>query len=167
MVQKKLYRKIGEICREMNVRPHILRYWEDEFPMLRPRKNKTGQRIYSERDFEILTAIRQLLHVEKYTIAGARARIRELLRTPKPAEEEGNHEPAVPPPLPPPLPETPRRECLPFDAVPNAADSERIRNVFLRLGLVMDRIKSWPLDSDATAPPTPSLSAEPQKEEPQ
>ena len=151
MVQKKLYRKIGEICREMDVRPHILRYWEDEFPMLRPRKNKTGQRIYSERDFEILTAIRQLLHVEKYTIAGARVRIRELMRAPRSEEEKENHEPVSPPPL----PETPEQKCLPFDAVPHAPESERIRNVFLRMGQVMDRIKSWPLDSSTDTPPPP------------
>ncbi len=153
MVQKKLYRKIGEICREMDVPPHILRYWEEEFPMLRPRKNKTGQRIYSERDFEILTTIRQLLHVEKYTIAGARARIRELMRPARPEEESASPVPAAPPPL----PETPRQECLPFGAVPDAADIERIRNVFFRLGQVMDRIKSWPLPPDADRPAPPPL----------
>ncbi len=69
---RKLFYKIGEVCRLSGVQPHVLRYWESEFPTLAPDKNRSGQRIYRDKDVEMVQTIRRLLHEEGYTIAGAR-----------------------------------------------------------------------------------------------
>ena len=64
--------KIGEVARLLGVKPHVLRYWESEFPSLKPRKNPSGQRLYARADIEALTEIRNLLYTDCYTISGAR-----------------------------------------------------------------------------------------------
>ncbi len=66
---------IGEVCRLLNVKPHVLRYWEQEFSLLSPRKDFNGQRKYTSNDLNTLYRIRHLLYEEKYTIEGARNRI--------------------------------------------------------------------------------------------
>ena len=76
----KLFFKIGEVADIVGVKPHALRYWETEFPALRPKKTRGAHRQYSRRDVELAMLIRQLLHDEGYTIPGARKRIRELGR---------------------------------------------------------------------------------------
>lgn len=76
--QVKLYWSISEVCELLGLEKHILRYWENEFPQLRPRKNRAGNRIYRERDITIVRSIKQLLHVEKFTIEGARKRLRDI-----------------------------------------------------------------------------------------
>jgi DNA-binding transcriptional MerR regulator len=68
----RLFYKIGEISNILEVEPHVLRYWETEFPFLKPRKNSTGQRIYTRKDLELVLQIKNLLYKEKYTIAGVR-----------------------------------------------------------------------------------------------
>ncbi|MBI4682057.1 MAG: MerR family transcriptional regulator [Nitrospirae bacterium] len=68
----RLFYKIGDISNVVDLEPHVLRYWESEFPFLNPRKNKTGQRIYTRKDLEIVLQIKNLLYKEKYTIAGVR-----------------------------------------------------------------------------------------------
>jgi len=68
----KLFYKIGEVSGIAEVEAHVLRYWESEFSFLKPRKNKTGQRVYSRQDVEQVLKIRDLLYKEKYTIAGVR-----------------------------------------------------------------------------------------------
>ena len=68
----KLFYKIGEVSSIAEVEAHVLRYWESEFTFLKPRKNKTGQRVYSRKDVEQVLKIRDLLYKEKYTIAGVR-----------------------------------------------------------------------------------------------
>ena len=67
--------KIGEVARLLEVEPYVLRYWETEFKQLSPDKSRSGQRIYKRSDIEDLTAIRELLYVEQYTIAGARRQL--------------------------------------------------------------------------------------------
>jgi DNA-binding transcriptional MerR regulator len=74
------YFRIGEVADLLGVRPHVLRYWETEFRELKPGKSRHGQRLYRRRDVEILVTIRRLLHGERYTIVGARERLREILR---------------------------------------------------------------------------------------
>jgi DNA-binding transcriptional MerR regulator len=76
----KLFFKIGEVAEIVGVKPHALRYWESEFPALRPKKTRGAHRQYSRRDVELAMLIRQLLHDEGFTIPGARKRIRELGR---------------------------------------------------------------------------------------
>ena len=71
----KVYFRIGEVCDLLGVRPHVLRYWETEFPTVRPDKSRANQRLYRRRDVEQLAEVRRLLYEEGYTIAGARRRL--------------------------------------------------------------------------------------------
>jgi DNA-binding transcriptional MerR regulator len=64
--------KIGEVAKLIGVKPHVLRYWESEFPSLRPKKNPSGQRIYAKADIETIVEIKNLLYNERYTISGAK-----------------------------------------------------------------------------------------------
>jgi len=73
---EKLYYSIGEVSDIVGYDPHVLRYWEQEFDVLSPRKNRAGRRIYTEEDVEVVERIRHLLKDEKYTIEGARQAIR-------------------------------------------------------------------------------------------
>lgn len=75
IIPEKIFFKIGEVCDLLDVQAHVLRYWETEFPMLSPQKNKSGQRTYRRRDVEIALKIKDLLYEELYTIAGAKKRL--------------------------------------------------------------------------------------------
>jgi DNA-binding transcriptional MerR regulator len=77
-VPEKLYYKIREVAKILSVESYVLRFWETEFKSVRPVKSKTGQRMYRKKDIENLELIRKLLYEEKYTIAGARSRLKEL-----------------------------------------------------------------------------------------
>jgi len=79
----KLYYSISEVARITNLQPYVLRFWEKEFPMLRPRKNKGGNRHYQKRDIELVNQIKHLLYEENYTIAGARKRLRQYSTSPE------------------------------------------------------------------------------------
>lgn len=74
-VQKRLYYKIGEACKALGIQPYVLRYWETEFPALAPTKSRSGQRVYSEKEMEIIRRIKELLYDEGYTIAGAKKKL--------------------------------------------------------------------------------------------
>lgn len=74
---RKLFYKIGEVCKICGLRPHVLRYWENEFTVLSPSKNKSGQRIYRWKDLELIETIKKLLYQEGYTIAGAEKKLLE------------------------------------------------------------------------------------------
>ena len=76
-IPEKLFFRIGEVCDLIKVQPHVLRYWETEFPMLAPEKNRAGQRVYRRRDVEMVMRIRALLYEEKFTIAGAKKKLQE------------------------------------------------------------------------------------------
>ena len=71
----KLFYKIGEVSKILGVEPYVLRYWETEFSFLKPRKNKSGQRVYVKKDVELLLSIKELLYKERYTIEGVRKRL--------------------------------------------------------------------------------------------
>lgn len=73
----KLFYKIGEVGRIVGVESYVLRYWETEFPFLRPRKNKSGQRVYVKKELELLLKIKKLLYEEGYTISGVRKKFAE------------------------------------------------------------------------------------------
>src|SRR6185295_13800561 len=74
-VQKRLYYKIGEACKALDIQPYVLRYWETEFPALSPSKSRSGQHVYSEKELTIIRRIKELLYGEGYTIAGAKKRL--------------------------------------------------------------------------------------------
>ena len=74
----KLYFKIGEVARLVGVKPYVLRYWETEFTILRPGKTRSKHRLYRRKDVETLLEIRRLLYAERYTIEGAKRRLRDV-----------------------------------------------------------------------------------------
>lgn len=78
----KMYYTIGEVSDLTGVKPHVLRYWETEFPSLRPKKNRAGNRSYRPRDIKAVLAIRDLLYKEKFTINGARKKLQENFGNP-------------------------------------------------------------------------------------
>jgi DNA-binding transcriptional MerR regulator len=80
-IPEKLFFRIGEVCELIKVQPHVLRYWETEFPMLAPQKNRAGQRVYRRKDVEMVLRIRDLLYEEKFTIAGAKKKLSEESRS--------------------------------------------------------------------------------------
>src|SRR5215208_2041805 len=115
-IPEKLFFKIGEVCELIDVQPHVLRYWETEFPMLAPQKNRAGQRVYRRKDVEMVLRIRDLLYEEKFTIAGAVKKLQDETRggyPPKPSTRKPVHaEPpaiieATAPPEPLPAPPAP------------------------------------------------------------
>jgi DNA-binding transcriptional MerR regulator len=69
---RKLYYSIREVSDMTGLKPHVLRYWESEFPALQPKKNRAGNRAYTEPDIELVRRIQHLVHEEKYTLEGAR-----------------------------------------------------------------------------------------------
>lgn len=79
-IPDKLYFRIGEVSSIVGVKAYVLRYWESEFPDIRPSKSKSGQRLYKRRDVELLLQVRELLYDRRFTIDGARQRLRELIR---------------------------------------------------------------------------------------
>lgn len=80
---KKLYYSISEVSEITSLKPYVLRYWETEFEELRPSKNRSGNRIYRVNDIKLINSIKKLLYVEKYTIEGARQKLKQLRRNGK------------------------------------------------------------------------------------
>jgi DNA-binding transcriptional MerR regulator len=99
----KLYYRIGEVAGIVGVEPHVLRYWETEFRSVRPQKSAKGQRIYSRRDVETLLKVKDLLYAHRFTIAGARRKLRD-----------GGVEPVAP-------------------EAPNSEEAKRMREVLVEL----------------------------------
>ena len=77
-IPDRMFFRIGDVADLIGVKPYVLRYWESEFPMISPQKSSSGQRVYRRGDVEFLVMIRHLLYVERYSIEGARKRIKEL-----------------------------------------------------------------------------------------
>jgi len=73
----KLYFKIGEVSALTGVEPYILRYWESEFKLIKPYRTKTNQRLYRKKDVEAIIKIKNMLYEQKFTIAGAKKKIKE------------------------------------------------------------------------------------------
>jgi DNA-binding transcriptional MerR regulator len=68
---------IGEVCALTELKPHVLRYWESQFKVLNPAKNRSGNRVYARREVELILLVKHLLYTEKYTIDGARQKLDE------------------------------------------------------------------------------------------
>src|SRR3569833_993665 len=71
-IPDRLYFKIGDVARLLKIEPYVLRFWESQFPQLKPNKSGTGQRLYRKRDVEIAVEIKRLVYGEGYTLSGAR-----------------------------------------------------------------------------------------------
>jgi DNA-binding transcriptional MerR regulator len=97
----KIYYRIGEVSRITGVKPYVLRYWESEFRWMAPAKSRSKQRLYRKRDIEVIQLIKRLLYEERYTIAGARKKLRDLgvgraLETPQPrVSQDGDPQTAL------------------------------------------------------------------------
>jgi DNA-binding transcriptional MerR regulator len=74
-IPEKLFYTIGDVSRITGTKPHILRYWESKFKILRPARRYSGHRKYSQRDIDVISRIRHLIVERKYTLAGARKEI--------------------------------------------------------------------------------------------
>lgn len=77
----KLYFRIGEVSDIVGVKPYVLRYWETEFTDIKPTKSKSGQRLYRKKDVELLLKIKELLYTERFTINGAKQRLKDLAKS--------------------------------------------------------------------------------------
>src|SRR5579863_1448059 len=91
VIPDRLYFKIGDVARLCGVEPYVLRFWETQFPQLKPNKSGTGQRLYRRREVELALEIKRLVHGEGYTISGARQALEGAHRRSRPAS------PQVPP----------------------------------------------------------------------
>lgn len=81
----KLYRPISEVAEVVGVKPHVLRYWETQFSMLRPKKNRAGNRMYRPDEVKLLFEIKDLLYARRFTIAGARRHLLDQRKEKEPA----------------------------------------------------------------------------------
>jgi len=81
VIPDKLYYRIGEVETITEVPAYVLRYWESEFKLLRPKKNPAGQRLYRRKDVELVLRIKSLLYNERLTLEGAKKRLRSESRT--------------------------------------------------------------------------------------
>ena len=80
---KKHYYTIGEVCNLLQLKSHVLRYWEKEFPPLQPRKAQGRNRKYSLADIELIKKIQYMLYTQKFTIEGARKKLKDLKKSKK------------------------------------------------------------------------------------
>ncbi len=106
MAKPRSYR-IGQACKRLDIQPYVLRYWETEFPALSPDKSKSGQRVYTEEDLEVIRRIKELLYDEGFTIAGAKKRLEAELTSGGPQtrpEPSADVAPAEPEPSAEPVP---------------------------------------------------------------
>jgi DNA-binding transcriptional MerR regulator len=97
---ERLYYRIGEVSRITGLKPHVLRYWESEFKVIKPYKGGSLQRLYRKKDLDLILKIRKLLYEDGFTIAGAKRKIRDLekeenkqmkLRLAEKTSDEGDH----------------------------------------------------------------------------
>ena len=77
-VAKKVYYSIGEVCELTGLKPHVLRYWETQFDVLNPTKNRAGNRVYRTKEIELVLLVKTLLYDEKYTIEGANQKLLDM-----------------------------------------------------------------------------------------
>jgi DNA-binding transcriptional MerR regulator len=118
-IPRKRYFAIGEVSELCDVKAHVLRYWEQEFPQLKPTKRRGNRRYYQQDDVLMVRRIRSLLYEQGFTIGGARQRLRE---TPKLTAA------ATPAPATPAVAETPAKATLPRGSVRRASEIKRLRN---------------------------------------
>ena len=86
-IAKKVYYSIGQVCDLTGLKPHVLRYWETQFDVLNPTKNRAGNRVYRSKEIEIILLVKHLLYEKKYTIEWANKRLVEMPRAGELEEE--------------------------------------------------------------------------------
>lgn len=88
-VIRKEYYSIGEACDLLDLKPHVLRYWETQFSILNPSKNRSGNRVYQRKEIKLLLLVKHLLYEERYTIEGAKQKLNQLRRSGELREASG------------------------------------------------------------------------------
>ena len=88
-IAQKEYYSISEVCELVGLKPHVLRYWETQFQVLNPSKNRSGNRVYQRKEIRLITLVKHLLYEEKYTVEGAKAKLDRLRRGGELAEIAG------------------------------------------------------------------------------
>jgi DNA-binding transcriptional MerR regulator len=78
LIAPKEYYSISEVCELVGLKPHVLRYWETQFPVLNPSKNRSGNRVYQRKEIRLVLLVKHLLYEEKYTVEGAKQRIDQM-----------------------------------------------------------------------------------------
>jgi DNA-binding transcriptional MerR regulator len=119
-IPDKLYFTIGEVGRLCQLKPHVLRYWEQEFSQLKPTKRRGNRRYYQRKDVELIVLIKTLLYKEGYTIDGARQRIL--------AERKKSTEVISEPPMPTSEPVVSSSRSIEADVVTPAASKENLES---------------------------------------
>ncbi|MDT8342483.1 MAG: MerR family transcriptional regulator [Longimicrobiales bacterium] len=79
-IAPRVYYSIGDVCDLTGLKPHVLRYWESQFEVMSPNKNRAGNRVYRPKDIDLIFLVKRLLYEQKYTIEGARQRLLEMRR---------------------------------------------------------------------------------------
>jgi DNA-binding transcriptional MerR regulator len=108
-IPDRLYFKIGDVARICGLETYVLRFWESQFPQLKPNKSGTGQRLYRRREVELVLEIKRLVHEEGYTLPGARQALDQQHRRGGQQESRPEPQPAPPSRLVPPSPESVKR----------------------------------------------------------
>lgn len=86
-IPEKRYFRIGEVSALTSIESYVLRYWETEFPKIKPARSRSGQRLYKRRDIEIILQIKDLLYQKKFTIAGAKKHLQQE-KASKPSDDD-------------------------------------------------------------------------------
>jgi len=134
-IPDKLFFKIGEVCELVEVQAHVLRYWESEFPMLQPQKNRAGQRTYRRKDVEMALRIKELLYDEGFTIAGAKRKLANEGRTATAKFKVVPSNPAVAEPI---VAQNGSAEVIPPPSVPVTPSRAPSRDTIKRLRLMAE-----------------------------
>ncbi len=121
-IPNKLYFRINDVAEICGIQPYILRYWESEFPMLRPERDEKGERRYRKSDIELILQIKKLVYEQKFTLAGARQQLKAMRR--------GSGAAATPPPESAPAPQEP----------PRVADAEWVREMTQTIGQLREEL---------------------------
>jgi DNA-binding transcriptional MerR regulator len=127
----KLYYSIGEVSSLTGIEAYTLRYWEKEFPKLKPKKSKTGQRDYVKKDIELILTIKDLLYSQKFTISGAREKLKSL----------SGEKPQQPHPLPEEKPKE-KKEAPHAAAAAPPVSKEHLREIHSDLSSLKSKIKN-------------------------
>lgn len=142
----KLYYSISEVCALTGLEQHVLRYWESEFPQLRPKKNRSGNRAYRSKEIKIIRYIKYLLYEEMYTIPGAKKKMADMVMSDLDGQLTLLRVPAAPPvqepiaaaqPIQaasPEMPETPdAKDAMPSDPDDGGEAAARLREELRRV----------------------------------
>ena len=149
LIPDRLYFKIGDVARICGVETYVLRFWETQFPQLRPHKSGTGQRLYRRHDVELILKIMQLVHAEGYTLSGARQAL-EQAHARKTSQPQFRRDPNSRLPLP---------SAVPAQSQPDAAATiARARAELREIASLLASPNPQPPSRRARVTPMPSKS---------